>query len=136
MDKKKKAVIIGVVVLVLVLGFIIIRSVSSSANKLSNGMEKLGRSFYEDYYYPSQKKQQKDIAKYMAKFEKNGIKINLDNVIKISSLDQDLIKKIKDLAKKEKCDFNNTKIDINPKKPYGNKDYTISVDLDCKKIKK
>ena len=64
---------------------------------LTSNMEKLGKNFYEDYYYPSQKKSQKDVKKYMEKFSSNGISINLDNLTKISSLDKDLMKNQKSL---------------------------------------
>lgn len=132
----KKKIIIGAVVLVLVIvGIILLCCCGSKEEELNNSMEKLGKSFYEDYYYPSQKKSQKDIKKYMEKFSKNGISINLDNLTKISSLDKDLMKEVKDLAKKEKCNNNETKIVITPKKDYGEKDYTLKIDLKCDKIK-
>lgn len=138
MDKKKKTIIIGVIVAVLVIGLIIILAVCchSDESKLTSNMEKLGKNFYEDYYYPSQKKSQKNVTKYMAKFSKNGISINLDNLVKISSLDSELLTTVKDLAKDNKCDFSKTKISIIPTKPYAKTDYKLSVDLDCKKIDK
>lgn len=133
----KKKIIIGAVVVVLVIGIIIlICSCNSGEKKLTNNLEKLGKNFYEDYYYPSQAKSQKDVKKYMEKFSKNGISINLDNLTKISSLDKDLLNDVKKQTKDKKCDYQKTKITIVPKKSYEKKDYTLKVDLDCKKIKK
>ena len=48
--------------------------------EMSAILEKLGKSFYEDYYYPSQAKSQKDVKNFVKRFEKTGIKVNLANI--------------------------------------------------------
>ena len=138
MSKKKIIAIIGVIAVILVGGFVIYKTMNGSRNdgKLQNKLEKLGKSFFEDYYYPSQERTQKDVKEFMSKFTHNGIKIDLTNLFKVSSLDKDLLNEVKVLADELKCDYNKTKIDFLPKEPYGAKDYEMTVDLECEKISK
>ena len=87
-DKKKRIIIIAAislaVVIIGVLCFVIFGNKEAKNKKeLEANLVKLGAAFYEDYYYPSQEKIQKDVKEYMAKFEKTGLKINLDNLSKI-----------------------------------------------------
>ena len=135
---KKNIVIIGVVVVVLaiIIGVLCFKGSKETDEKLSVAMEKLGRSFFEDYYYPSQQQSQTDVKEYMEKLSVNGIKINLTNLSKISSLDSELINEVKELAENLECDFDKTKVNILPKDPFAAKDYEISLNLECGKIKK
>ena len=135
-DKKKRIIIIAAislaVVIIGVLCFVIFGNKEAKNKKeLEANLVKLGAAFYEDYYYPSQEKIQKDVKEYMAKFEKTGLKINLDNLSKISKIDQTLVEKMVNKKTKEKCDFEKTYISIYPQKEYEKKDYKIEVKLIC-----
>ena len=128
--KNKKIVIIVIVALALILcGVLFFKK--SNEKELTSNMEKLGVSFYENYYYDSQKKTQKDVKKFLAKFEKSGIKINLTNLAKISSMDQKLIEGMVNSKTGKKCDFDKSYVSIYPTKPFEKKDYKLSVDLEC-----
>lgn len=140
MGKKKLGIIIGAVVIVvaaIVLAIIFLGG--NKEKKLSTNLNTLGKQFYEEFYYPSQEKSQDDVKSFIKKFEKTGIKVNLENIAKISKVDQDLLKtmgiskeksdsKVKTIAK---CDTSNTYVIIKPKKPYGKTDYSIEINLDC-----
>ncbi len=135
-DKKKRIIIIAAislaVVIIGVLCFVLFGNKEVKNKKeLEANLVKLGAAFYEDYYYPSQEKIQKDVKEYMAKFEKTGLKINLENLSKISKIDQTLVEKMVNKKTKEKCDFEKTYISIYPQKEYGKKDYKIEVKLIC-----
>ena len=136
MDKKKKIIIIAgaalLVIAVIVLCFVLFGNKEAKNKKeLEANLVQLGVAFYEDYYYPSQEKTQKDIKEYLAKFKDNGLKINLENLSKISKTDKTLIEKMVNKKTNEKCDFSKTYVTILPEADYGKKDYKIEVKLVC-----
>ena len=134
--KNKKFIIIGISVIVIIcLILIFVNPFSGKSNgnedKLNANLNQLGKDFYEGYYYPSQEKSQTDVKKFLERFEKNGIKINLQNLAKISSIDKELIESMVNSKTNEKCDFEKTTVTIYPKTPYGKTDYELKVNLDC-----
>ena len=132
MSKKKIGIIVGaaivvigvVVALVLLLG-------GNNEKELTSNLNKLGKQFYEEFYYPSQEKSQEDVKEFIKKFEKTGIKVNLENIAKVSKVDQDLVKTMVNSKTKKDCDKTASYVIIKPKKPYGKTDYTIEVTLEC-----
>jgi hypothetical protein len=136
MEKKKKIIIIAgaaiLAIAVIVLCFVLFGNKEAKNKKeLEANLVKLGEAFYEDYYYPSQEKSQKDIKEYLAKFKTSGLRINLDNLSKISKTDKTLLDKMVNNKTKEKCDFSKTYITILPEEDYGKEDYKIEVKLVC-----
>ena len=129
--KNKKIVLIVLAAVVVIVVCLIIFGNKSNEKELNSNMEKLGVFFYEDYYYPSQKKSQKDVKKYLAKFEKSGIKINLTNLSKISKVDQKLIDSMVNSKTDKKCDFDKSYVIIYPEKPFEKNNYKLDVDLVC-----
>ena len=132
MDKKKIGIIAGacVVVIAIVVGLILLLG-GSNEKKLNANLTKLGRQFYEEFYYPSQEKSQSDVKEFVKKFEKTGIKINLENIARISKVDKALVDSMVNKKTKEKCDAKNTIVTIYPEKPYGKSNYKIEVNLEC-----
>ena len=133
MDKKKIGIIAGVCVVVIAIvavGLILFLG-GSNEKKLNANLTKLGRQFYEEFYYPSQEKSQSDVKEFVKKFEKTGIKINLENIAKISKVDKELVDSMVNKKTKEKCDAKNTTVTIYPEKPYGKSNYKIEVNLEC-----
>ena len=132
MDKKKIGIIAGVAVVVIavVVGLILFLG-RSNEKQLNANLTKLGRQFYEEFYYPSQEKSQDDVKAFVKKFEKTGIKINLENIAKISKVDKSLVDSMVNKKTKEKCDVKQSTVTIYPEKPYGKTDYKIEVNLEC-----
>ena len=124
--KKKYAL-----VLVLLMGVMLLTGCGNNEKKLTSNLEKLGKSFYEDYYYPSQEKSQKDVKEFVKRFEKTGVKVNLENISKISKIDKELIDSMVNNKTKEKCDGEKSVVTFYPVKPYGKTDYRIEVKLEC-----
>ena len=124
--KKKLAL-----VLVLFIGVICLTGCGSNEKELTGNLETLGKSFYEDFYYPSQAKSQKDVKNFVKRFEKTGIKVNLANISKTSKVDKKLVDSMVNKKTKKKCDTEKSVVTIYPKKPYGKTDYKIEVTLDC-----
>lgn len=118
-------------VLVLFMGVMLLTGCGSNEKELKGNLEKLGKSFYEDFYYPSQSKSQKDVKEFVKRFEKTGIKVNLANISKISKVDKKLVEGMVNKKTKKKCDTEKSVVTIFPKKPYGKTDYKIEVNLDC-----
>ena len=132
MDKKKIGIIAGVAVVVIavVVGLILFLG-RSNEKELNANLTKLGKQFYEEFYYPSQEKSQDDVKAFVKKFEKIGIKINLENIAKISKVDKSLVDSMVNKKTKEKCDVKQSTVTIYPEKPYGKNNYKIEVNLEC-----
>ena len=132
MDKKKIGIIAGVavVVIALVVGIILFLN-RSNEKTLTANLNKLGKQFYEEFYYPSQEKSQEDVKAFVKKFEKTGIKVNLENIAKVSKVDQDLVKAMVNSKTKKECDKTGSYVIIYPEKPYGKSNYKIEVNLEC-----
>lgn len=134
MDKKKIGIIAGVAVVVIALivgGIFLIKSLLPNESELKNNLSTLGKQFYEEFYYPSQEKSQEDVKAFVKKFEKTGIKINLENIAKISKVDKSLVDSMVNKKTKEKCDAKQSTVTIYPEKPYGKSNYKIEVNLEC-----
>ena len=150
--EKKKIIIISIASVVaiaaIVVGIICISKSfakpQSNEEQLKQNLEKLGRSFYEDFYYPHQvsyietnnSKLKKGETKltlesHFSKLSKSGIVVDLENISKYSKIDKDLVESMKNSQTDEKCDTKNTKVTIKPASPYSNKDYSIEVTIAC-----
>ncbi len=99
--------------------------------ELTDNLEKLGRTFYEEFYYPHQIENNEDIASFLVKFKESGVKANLENISKISVVDKALVDSMVNNETKEKCDFKNSSVTFYPKEPYGKTDYEVKVELEC-----
>lgn len=136
LNKKAFITLIIVIIITLIIGLIIFVSISnnkkSNKDKLRENMLKLGTQFYEEFYYPSQEKLHDNIKEYVMKFEKSGIKVNLENIAKYSDINTDLLNTMVD----EKCDSINTYVIIKPKEPFGKSNYNMEVNLSCNFNKK
>ena len=132
MDKKKIGIIAGaaVVVIAIVVGLILFLN-KSNEKQLNTNLTKLGKQFYEEFYYPSQEKSQEDVKAFVKKFEKTGIKVNLENIAKVSKVDKDLVKSMVNSKTKKDCDKSESYVIIYPEKPYGKTNYKIEVNLEC-----
>ena len=132
MSKKKIGIIAGaaVVVIGIVVALIFILG-GNNEKKLNANLTTLGKQFYEEFYYPSQEKSQEDVKAFVKKFEKTGIKVNLENIAKVSKVDKDLVKSMVNSKTKKDCDKSESYVIIYPEKPYGKTNYKIEVTLDC-----
>ena len=131
---KKKIVFIAAAALVVVAGIVVALVIllgGNNSKKLESNLTTLGKQFYEEFYYPSQEKSQEDVKAFVKKFEKTGIKINLENIAKISKVDQDLVKGMINSKTKKECDKKESTVTIYPEKPYGKSNYKIEVNLEC-----
>lgn len=123
-DKKK--IIIGAVILVLF--FVLISLLNSfirnhnDKKALEQAIVALGEKVYQDGYYGNLKKEPKE-------YEKEGIKITLNDMFKIVDLNSgDYFYNRKT---NKACNINNSYVKIYPKSPYGVKDYELDFVLDC-----
>ena len=143
MDKIKKnkefsiimgaTILVAIATLVVVLVFVIGKK-EDEKTKLTNELEKIGRNYYEEYYYVSagNDKEENSKANYLKNFESVGLKINLENLLRYNNTlkDKNTTKFVNSKTNK-KCNYEKSMVTIYPKKPFGKKDYKISVYLDC-----
>ena len=132
MSKKKIGIIAGaaIVVIGIVVALILLLG-GNNEKKLNANLTTLGKQFYEEFYYPSQEKSQEDVKTFVKKFEKTGIKVNLENIAKISKVDKELVDSMVNKKTKKKCDTKESYVVIYPEKPYGKTNYTIKANLEC-----
>ena len=132
-NNNKKIIMLaaGVIVIVLVIIGIVfgVKSCNkgNDEKKLTNNLISIGKTFYEEFYYPQMESIQDDVKDYMKKFENTGIKVNLANLSKVSKVDKKLVESLS----KAKCDEEKTSVRITPKSPYGKTDYDIEAELEC-----
>lgn len=130
--QKKNILVVALVIIIIlcILLFVAFRTKNHESkiddNTLQDKLEKIGSDFYENYYYSNLSDEEK--AK-LSNYKDNGIRIDITNLNVIISIDED----IQNQLKKDKCDFNQTKIAIYPKEPYSKQDYSIELELSCNK---
>ncbi len=122
-------VLVAIIIVVLVLCFK--GGKKGNEKELTANLEKLGGQFYEKFYYPSQEKAQKDAKEFMSRFKDTGIKVNLENISKVSSVDKKLVEGMVNSKTDKKCDAKESYVVIKPVEPYGKKDYKIEATLKC-----
>ena len=136
-NKKITLVVVGaiaVVGLIIALVCIFGKDKVSEEEMLTKELEKIGRDYYENYYYASAANSEdlKDKKEYLQNFSSVGLKINLENLQRYNNTLKDKNKtKFENTEKKKKCNAEKSMVTIYPTDPYGKKDYKISVYLDC-----
>lgn len=131
--ENKKNILIGLLSLVIIIVLIAVivstsssKSNTSKENKLEDKLTAIGVDFYENVYYSGMNDENK---KKLPTYAEDGIKISIEMVEVSTTVDDETKKMLED----KKCDTENTKIAIYPKDPYGQKDYTIKIELACEK---
>lgn len=126
-DKNKLTiglVIIGVIIIGLII-FLLTRSGNKEPKKtLDESLNELGVAFYEEEYHPGVQNKND-----LANFTTNGISIDLISLEVLLPIPNDVKEQLND----KDCDFEKTKIKVYPKQPFGVKDYSLKVELACKK---
>ena len=130
MTKKRIIVICAIVLLVLVSGVVIYFVTKPSKKALETKLENMGKIFYADYY-KNQEKVRKDVKEFVKGFEKSGIQIDLDNLSKMDKKYKEIVDTLVNPSTNKKCDGKKSYIKIIPKKPYGESDYDIEINLEC-----
>ena len=136
--KKSIGIICGIVaiIIVIVVAVLFINGIFNNKNKklekeLTNRLEELGRSFYENYYYIQVGKDDASRIEFVKRHAKDSIRTDLANIARINSSEQQNILNEFKNAYGESCNASGTRVAIYPKEPYGVRDYDIEVTLDC-----
>ena len=134
--KRSIGIICGVVALIVVIVLVLIFNPFGGKNKkiekqLTARLEELGKNFYENYYYNQLGKDDDAKKEFVKGYAHGGIKIDLANIARTNTTEADkIIAEFKN-ANGDACDTSESKVIIYPKEPYGSKDYTIKVHLEC-----
>jgi len=129
-------IVLAVVIVASVSIFTIASSFANVANsqekKLTNRLEELGKSFYEDYYYTYSGSTDEERAEKVSKYADTGIKVNLDNLARFNNSDSStILSEFVNNKTNESCDKENTKVIIYPLDPYSKTSYKLEVVLEC-----
>ena len=126
-DNKKIVIIGGVLVVLLVIVIVLLMSLDGKEEptiSLEDSLSNFGGKFYTDYYY-QRTKDKNDLKKH----KDNGLNLTITNLEVLMPLDKETKKMFDD----KKCDYDNSKLIIYPKEPYGKNDYIVKVELTCEK---
>lgn len=137
-SNKRNVIILAVLIVAIVFICVIFNKNSNSSSnvikkqkeELSGYLEEMGKDFYENFYY-DQVGNGTAKSEFLSRFTSIGIKVNLDNLSRISDSNQELSAKFINSNTGEECDKENTKVYIYPTEPYGKTDYKITVELNC-----
>jgi len=131
-SRKKLFLIASVAVVVIAVGVAAFLTLTNNKEeKLTNSLTKIGRDWYENFYYDGFEESKR--ADILSRFKDSGIKVDLDNLSKYNTeANSELIKEFK-LNQEDGCNSSETKIVVKPKEPYGKTDYDIEAVLSCKK---
>lgn len=135
-ENRKKCIVAVAALVAVVAAVVVISLVVGGKNNqekvLSSRLNELGTSFYEEFYYEQIGSSAKEREEFLAKFEKIGIKINLENLIRFNTeAAEELKETFVNNKTNETCDYNNSKVVIYPAAPYGKEDYTIETIVEC-----
>ncbi|MDD6223415.1 MAG: hypothetical protein PUB18_00215 [bacterium] len=135
---KTNNLVIGIVVVFVMISLVVVAMLlfggkkESQKEKLSKSLEAMGTDFYENYYYPQIATTDEERKEFVKKYENMGIKINLDNLSRYNtSQNEERVKEFVNEETKEKCDQTNTRVIIYPKSPYKKESYELKVELVC-----
>ena len=111
-------------------------SKKTDSENISQYIEKLGKEFYENYYYPQLKDLQanhmiEDRTTFLKNFETTGIPVTLNRVIELRFKTE---KEINRYLRNYQCDFKTTGFTVYPKCPYEKKSYQLEPHIVCQNL--
>ncbi len=133
LDNKKIIICGGVVILAIILILALVLSIKNNVknriNRYETTMKELATTFYEEHYYNIITNT--FTSDYLELYKDNGLEVDLDTLANTTFESKEKAKKLVNIKTKESCDRSNTKVIIKTKEPYGIKDYSIEIKLDC-----
>ncbi len=132
LNKKTLAIVVAVLIVVILVVLLVVFGKKSNEKGLESSLNKMGSSFYENFYYEQIGSSADDRTSLLSKFSTIGIKIDLENLGRYNDGEfKKDIKEFKNSLTGEKCNQTKTKVIIYPKSPYGKTDYKIETELSC-----
>ena len=132
LNKKTLAIVVAVLIVVILVILLVVFGKKSNEKELESSLNKMGSSFYENFYYEQIGSSADDRTSLLSKFSTIGIKIDLENLGRYNDGEfKKDIKEFKNSLTGEKCNQTKTKVIIYPKSPYGKTDYKIETELSC-----
>ena len=124
-----KKVLIIIVIIILVCAIIGIIAVNmNTKQRATRKLNKLGEKFYNYYYDDNYNKEKPEEVKvFLSQYADTGVTITLKHLREYMDT-----KKVENYGVFESCDQTKTKVIVHPYAPYGKKDRTIEISLDCK----
>ena len=124
---KKVFAIVGIIILVLIIGLIIILSLSKGLRQELR-VKNVAGSFFKYYYEDNSDKTDKDKIKvFLSNYAASGLRVKLGDME--TYIDTHKVENYKIL---KNCDKDKTSVIIYPKAPYGKTDYDVKVKMSCK----
>ena len=132
LNKKTLAIVVAVLIVVILVVLLVVFGKKNNEKELESSLNKMGASFYENFYYEQIGSSADDRTSLLSKFSTIGIKIDLENLGRYNDGEfKKDIKEFKNSLTGEKCNQTKTKVIIYPKSPYGKTFYKIETELSC-----
>ena len=132
LNKKTLAILVALLIVVILVVLLVVFGKKSNEKEWESSLNKMGSSFYENFYYEQIGSSADDRTSLLSKFSTIGIKIDLENLGRYNDGEfKKDIKEFKNSLTGEKCNQTKTKVIIYPKSPYGKTDYKIETELSC-----
>lgn len=130
---KRNMFLFGLCIL-LFIGIVIVYFIGNQDRRINKRLNLVGSDFYENFYYPQlvEDLSDEDIESNFSKYENQGIKVDLDSLLKFNASKYDNLKEeIRNSKTGQYCDLKKTKVIIYPKSPYELQDYRLDTEIDC-----
>ena len=125
---KRTFAIIGIIILVLMIGLILVFNFSKGFRQELR-VKNMAASFYKYYYEDNSDKKDKDEIKvFLSNYAASGLRVRLGDME--TYIDTHKVENYKVL---KNCDKEKTSVIIYPKSPYGKTNFTVKVNMNCKK---
>ena len=98
---KSVSFVVALVVLITVVTIVAFGGSGNQEKKLNAKLEELGTSFYEEFYYDQLGDTQEEKEAVLKKFTDKGIKIDLDNLLRLNEQENNDVKKLTKTNKKK-----------------------------------
>ena len=121
--------ILKLIVIIMILAIMIIcllgifGKFNGTWDKLEHELKSRGQDFYEKFYYVNLDDDIENKKTILKNFD-DGIIVTLENLLLYDDTDIELIES-------SSCNYQQTKVIIWPREPYGSEDYDIEVVLSC-----
>lgn len=134
-NKKNIFYLVILVILIIIFCVLLYLRNNNSTNQkdeIKKYLETTVKDYYEEKYYDQVSSYTGDIEQFLKNFEDNGLTFSINTLINNNIINQsEAEEKLVNKETKEKCDYEETKVILYPKKPYKKDSYKLKTILDC-----
>lgn len=132
LNSRYARLIYGILILIIIVISLVSFYGYKTHDPYSDDLIKMGKEFYETFYYDQIKSDTNDMETFLKQYEEIGIKVNLNILSKYNGNKNDkIISKFVNSKTGNPCNQTDTMVIIYPHKPYDKYSYSIKYELSC-----